>query len=110
MTVKIRIPPVFGIRERLNGNTIHQIVEPQALIEADLASYSSGKIKGQLITRASGENEILVIETGNVPSDSFFGILKAKTTRTLDKSEKIDFSDADWIRHPMLPSSSSEPN
>jgi len=110
MTVKIRLPPVFGIRERIYGNTIHQIVEPQALIEADLASYSSGKIKGQLITRAFGENEALVIETGNVPSDSFFGILKAKTTTTLDKSEKIDFSDADWISHPMLPSSSSEPN
>lgn len=108
MSLKIKLPPVFKIQEHWNGNSIQQIVEPSSIIDGDIANYTNGRLKGQMITGSVDGAEILVLERAVSPPSHFFGTIKAKPATRRSNNGELDLSYADWMRHPKLTGTSSE--
>jgi len=110
MNVEIRLPPVFGIKQILNGNPIQQILKPSALIRGDLANFSSDSLRGKLIRNLSDGKEILVVEKPVTGANDFFGLIKVKSTTVPSGMDVVDFSAGAWLHHPELPHGGTELN
>src|SRR6185369_4975378 len=110
MNVEIRLPPVFAIKQILNGNPIQQILKPSALIRGDLANFSRDSLKGKLIKNLTDGKEILVLEKSVASASDFFGLIKVKSTTVPSGTNIVDFSAGAWVHHPELPDGSTELN
>ena len=95
-----RLPAIFAINEKLNGNSIQQILVPEQAADVVEERYVSDVATGTVITQAYSNNpSLLVITSGVPPADGFDEILR------LDHGNEQNGDGArllKWVRHPAL--------
>ena len=87
--------------------TCRSAFEAGRIIEATVANYQNGEVKGKLIIPPEGGGtEILVIEKqGRIPY-SFDKVIQAKFSKLEVTAGKGDLSGEKWLKHPSLPAAS----
>jgi superfamily II DNA or RNA helicase len=108
MSLKIKLPPVFKIHGHWKGNTIQQMVEPGSIVDGDVANYTSGKLKGKVITGSVDGVQILILEKPSSSPSHFFGTIKARPATSASENGAWDLSNAEWMSHPKLSAPSGE--
>ncbi len=61
MPVKVKLPPLFSVNDKLNDNIICQIIQPSYEIEADVANYTAPKLKGKIIIPKEENQERILL-------------------------------------------------
>lgn len=104
MNITIQLPAIFAINERLNKNSIQQLIEPKVLLEVAVEHYQKDRVKGYILTSTKDKNEkVLAICNQARPPDEFNKVLKVKQDNLAEiSSELVDWSDQKWIKHPKL--------
>jgi hypothetical protein len=103
MSIKVKLPPLFLISVAVGDNFIQQLGVPSHSIDANLASYTSTKLKGQIVVpQNTSESQILLIRKKGQSTDSFQKTLYFKDDLSDGQDEPIDLSGGSWIKHPML--------
>lgn len=104
MNITIQLPAIFAINERLNKNSIQQLIEPKVLLEVAVEHYQKDRVKGYILTSTKDKNEkVLAIYNQARPPDAFNKVLKVKQDNLAEiSSELVDLSDQKWIKHPKL--------
>ena len=108
MSLKIKLPPVFKINEHWKGNTIQQMVEPGSIVDGEVANYTSGKLKGKVITTSVDGVQILILEKPSSSPLHFFGTIKARQATSASANGAWNLGNAEWMSHPKLSGSSGE--
>jgi hypothetical protein len=99
--MKIYLPPVYAIDLKLNGNTIQQIIQPAAAVEARVEAIH----KGWCITPENETAEtIIALKSGGKSPDGARNVIRVRKTAHYVENELLqDLSSAIWIIHPALP-------
>jgi superfamily II DNA or RNA helicase len=103
MSIKVKLPPLFLISVAVGDNLIQQLGVASHSIDANLASFTSTKLKGQIVVpQNTSESQILLIRKKGQSTDSFQKTLYFKDDLSDGHDEPIDLSGGTWIKHPML--------
>ena len=104
MKMKIQFPAIFAINEKLNKNSIQQLIQPKSELEVVITDYQKNRVKGYILTTTDDNNErILAIYNQARPPEEFHKVLRIKPDDLIgNDSEIIDLSDRTWIKHPEL--------
>ena len=102
--MKIQFPAIFAIDEKLNKNSIQQLIQPISQSEVAVEHYQKNHVKGYTLTSTNGNQEqILAIYNQAKPPEEFTKVLQIKPDDLVEKdSEFVDLSDREWIKHPKL--------
>ena len=102
--MKIQFPAIFSIDEKLNKNSIQQLIQPINQSEVAVEHYQKNRVKGYTLTSTNGNQEqILAIYNQAKPPEAFTKVLQIKPDDLVEKdSEFVDLSDREWIKHPKL--------
>lgn len=105
--MKIKLPPVFSIDVRLNGNRIRQLLAPETTIDGTAATYTGTRFSATVLLPGGGTpGEILVTDKKVKVPDSFSYAIDVGAA--IDSaSQHIDFSSGTWLKHPSMPVPSS---
>ena len=102
--MKIQFPAIFAIDEKLNKNSIQQLIQPISQSEVAVEHYQKNHVKGYTLTSTNDNQEqILAIYNQAKPPEEFTKVLQIKPDDLVEKdSEFVDLSDREWIKHPKL--------
>ena len=102
--MKIQFPAIFAIDEKLNKNSIQQLIQPKSELEVVIKDYQKNRVKGYVLTPTNGSKEqILAIYNQANPPEEFNKALRIKPEDLIENdSESTDLSDRKWIKHPEL--------
>ena len=102
--MKIQLPAIFAIDERLNKNTIQQLIEPKASLEVIVEHYEKNRVKGYILIPTDDNNErIIAIYNQANPPEEFSKALRIKPEDLIENdSDSTDLSGRKWIKHPEL--------
>ena len=102
MPIKVRLPALYLIDTKRNDNIIRQLGRPTESIEADVASYTAGRLKGRVVIPfEKHEPQILVLEEKRQVS-SFKKIIRTPRLPPESAASEVDLSDSIWLAHPDL--------
>ena len=104
MKMKIQFPAIFAINEKLNKNSIQQLIQPKSELEVVVEDYQKHRVKGYTLTSTNDNNEaILAISNKANPPEEFNKVLRIKPEDLIENdSESTDLSGRKWIKHPEL--------
>src|ERR1043165_2003823 len=102
MPIKVRLPALYLIDTKRNDNVIRQLGRPIESIEADVATYTAGRLKGRVVIPVEkDEPQILVLEEKRQVS-SFKKIIRTPQLPLETAVSEIDLTDSIWLAHPDL--------
>lgn len=103
MPTEINLPAIYSINTALNDNTIQQIASPGLSIHADIANFTTPKIKGLALIPESRElsEQILLVKAKSETAVTFSKIILASSLPAAD-SASIDLTTYRWLKHPDL--------
>ena len=108
MQVKIKLPPLYLINVVQGENLIRRLGRPATTIEADVANYSTPKLKGSLIiSKHEDRPQILVIKKGD-PGNDFQGVIRFPQEPSADDGY-LDLRAGVWLKHPDLEAEAGKP-
>ena len=102
--MKIQFPAIFAIDEKLNKNSIQQLIQPKDLLEVVVTDYQKDRVKGYIITPTdNSKDQIFAIVNQANPPEEFNKILQIKPNDLIENNgEVVDLSGRKWIKHPKL--------
>jgi superfamily II DNA or RNA helicase len=103
MSIKIKLPPLYLINTRLGENLIQQVGQAGNTIEAEIAHYTSPKIKGEVvIPKTANVEQILLVQKKTRLTDSFNKLILADQNSGIGTQRDLDLSTSLWLKHPDL--------
>jgi superfamily II DNA or RNA helicase len=103
MAIEITLPALFAINSVINGNTVQQVIQPIQPIQADKASFTSGRIKGEILIPKNTDDaeHIFLVSKGRDIPVTYSKIIFAPNTQS-SEAGKLDLSSNVWLKHPLL--------
>ncbi len=102
MPIKVRLPALYLIDTKRNDNVIRQLGRPMESIEADIATYTTGRLRGRVVIPVEkDEPQILVLEEKRQVS-SFKKIIRTPQLPLETAVSEADLTDSIWLAHPDL--------
>jgi superfamily II DNA or RNA helicase len=98
--MKIKLPPVFAISLRRNGNTISQLLSPIATVDGTSATYKGNRISGTVLVPADAGQILVTRKKVKVPESFDCAIYNPETVRAI--GGLLDYSAGSWLKHPAL--------
>jgi superfamily II DNA or RNA helicase len=101
MQVKIKLPRLYLITVLQGENLIQGLGQPATTIDADLANYSTPKLKGSIIIPKDQDlPQILVIKKGD-PGNDFQSVIRFSSEPSVVDGY-LDLTTGLWLKHPDL--------
>jgi hypothetical protein len=103
MAVKIHLPHLLAINSVVGESLIQQIAQPGYSFDAELANYTSPKIKGRIILpKADGEEKILLVQKKGHTADDYSKLILVEKKQINLEEGVLDLSVHLWLKHPHL--------
>lgn len=97
----VRLPPVFRVNTKENGNSIQQVAVAPWIGEATVTPLPTGRLRGFSITRNDSADPRLLLTNSAAPGpEDQYTLRRHGFTFDPATAKELDLSDLQWVTHP----------
>lgn len=101
--MNVILPPLFGIDQKENGNSIQQLTAPSWMGEATAEPFAENRIVGFTIARAAGSPPVVFLTNSAQPSSDCSHAIRLRNMEfNYATATSLDLTAGKWVKHPEL--------